>query len=212
MTRTINATTMRVIGPEGVRDRRLGIRSRGLRLQSAGVDEPDHPDDALIRVVAPLKAVSGLEQGVAVDHAAQHADRVVEFVGSDAVTGQDGPDRVDHPGGGSEQRVVATLKLRTSGGVVAPRILGNVGLERREERADRVPQRIIQLGHRQGCDAVLQVADAIDVLVQCRCLDTQSFGKSSETHRSNADFVGEFSTGDHYLRGVQVHSRHGRAR
>lgn len=72
------------------------------------------------------------------DHEAQHTDRVVEFVGSDAITGQDGPDRVDHPGGGSKQRVVAALKLRTSGGVVAPWILGNVGLERREERTDRV--------------------------------------------------------------------------
>ncbi len=72
------------------------------------------------------------------DHAAQHADRVVEFVGSDAVTGQDGLDRVDHPGSGSEQRVITALKLRTSDGVVALRILDNVGLERREERADRV--------------------------------------------------------------------------
>ena len=84
------------------------------------VDEPDHPGDALIWVIAPLKGVGDLEQRVAVDHAAQHADPMVEFVGLDAVAGQDGPDRADHPGGGSEQRVVGTLELRTRGGAVAP--------------------------------------------------------------------------------------------
>ena len=68
-------------------------------------------------------------------------------------------------------------------------MLRHIGLHRPEERCDRVrsgsalegvPQHIAELGHRQRRDAVLQVADAVDVLVQRGCPDAQAVSESSE--------------------------------
>jgi hypothetical protein len=68
---------------QGARDQRLTIMGVASECGQPGV-EADHPGDALIGVVAPLKGVGGLEYCVAVGQAAQHADGVVEFVGWDA--------------------------------------------------------------------------------------------------------------------------------
>jgi hypothetical protein len=71
--------------------RRLHLGIKDSRFRQPGVDESDHPGEALIRIGTPLKRVAGLEDGVAVHRAAQHTDRVVAFVGRDAIAGQNGP-------------------------------------------------------------------------------------------------------------------------
>lgn len=48
--------------------------------------------------------------------------RVIELVGLDAVAGQHGSDRLDHPGRGDEERIVFALELRTSRSAIAPRV------------------------------------------------------------------------------------------
>ena len=187
----------------------------------AAVDEPDHPVEAVFGVSAPLEAVGGLQRGEAVDRAADGPDGVVHLVVADAVSAQHGRDGGQDAGARRQQRVGGAGELGTDRGGVAAGVGGHVGPGRGEQGPERVDPRaalqgvahgVAQLGHGQGGDAVLQIGQAIDVLVQGGRAYAEAPGEQAHRQLLVANLIDQAGGGGDNVVAGQPRSRQGRVR